>query len=276
MDPQFEQVTREAFGFLEREHGARAARGGEELRYDLGALSIHVYPRPPLARRGGVRFQVPLDEGAPYRFDLAEVVWYRTNRSPDRDRFPAFVPRAGYEERLLPAQAGRLRMYCPDVLAGDVAVFREMVELRRAGRATDPRRELWSWFTSRPPVSPLDEEVNLPSPDGTVAVRFSGQEVHMSGPVQGFVLLSNGRAVPACSPVMVWSADSKHLAILRMDAGQRRTTLAVVGVADGSVADVRQDVGFPALASFDGGVIESADGLRFDAREAIRRLGGPA
>lgn len=276
MDPTFEQLAREVFGFLERDHGAVVAREGEELRYELGALRIHVYPRPPVARRGGVRFMVGLDEGAPYRFDSAEVVWYRTNRSPDRDRFPPYVPRPGHEERLLPVQAGRMRMYCLDVLAGDLAVFREMVELRRAGRATDPRRELWSWFTSRPPISPVDEEVNLPSPDGTVAVRYTGQEVQMSGPVRGFALLSNGRAVPGCSPVMVWSADSRHLAVIRMESAQRPTVLAVVSAADGRMADVRQGVGFPPLATFTDGVIGSADGLRFDAREAIVRLRGPA
>lgn len=273
MDHEFERIAREIFAFLERVHGAGVSRGPDELRYDLGGVRLLVYPRPPHARQGGVRLQVPLDEGAPYRFDLAEVVWYRTTLSPVRDRYPAYQPRAGYEERLLQVQAGRMRMYCPDVLAGDLDVFRELVELRRAGGAPDPRAERWSWFTSRPPLSPLDDAVNLPSPDGTLAATMQATEVHMSGPMRGTLWLSNGRGIGGCSPVMVWSDDSRFLAAVRII--DRTTRLVVVRARDALVAESWSDVGFPPLVSLRDGIVVAADGQRFDVRHAIRRLDGP-
>lgn len=270
---EFGQVAREIFRFMERVHGVPASHEGFVVRYRMGPICMDVYPRPALVRQGGVRFHVHLDQGMPYRFDLAELVWYQTTLSAGRDRLPPYVRRSGYDEGMLQVQAGRLRMYCGEVLQGDTGVFHELVKLRLAGGALDPRAERWTWVTSHPPLSPLDDAVDLPSPDGTLVVTLTDAcEVQMSGPVMGTLRFSTGRRISGASPLMVWSADSKHLAFIRIQLKQRTTTLAVVSAATGRISQIRRDVGFPLLASFEDGVVQSVDGSRFDAREAIARM----
>lgn len=65
------------------------------------------------------------------------------------------------------------------------------------------------------PLSPWKSEtVRLESPDGRrVAILFEPGEIGMGAPTSGELKVSNGQYAEGCNPSMVWSDDSRFLAV---------------------------------------------------------------
>jgi hypothetical protein len=123
-------------------------------------------------------------------------------------------------------------------------------------------------------VSPWSyESLALKSPDGKwTASMDDASEIAMGAPCSGTLKLSNGQTTDNCSPSIVWSEDSRYLAVPQWtkDRMQRLVIIDVVGkqrrVAPGEYRVL-------ALESFSGGVVKGIDSpiheprpLAFDVR----------
>lgn len=260
----FVAAVRSNFDFLSTDYGAVCRTepgergGGVAVVYALPSVELRVEADPVVRNSGGVLLRAWLDgDGTvPYEFDLSEVVWYATSPSPGRNSLPAFEPRTWREEVSLPVLRSRLRLYAEPVLRGYLDLFTGIVALRRAGAPrVDARHPRWRGPVSRPPLDAFEGKVNLPSPDGRfVATMEDAMEMGMSAPVRGTLRLSSGCLMPGCGSAMVWSDDSRHLAVVRWDShGIGR--LAVVRAEDCSVAELPESVGAVRLAAFSDGVV---------------------
>ncbi len=114
-------------------------------------------------------------------------------------------------------------------------------------------------------LSPGAVEGARASPDGALTARVSCDvEVWPDGPRAGILELSGGARVPDCGPSMVWSADSRLLAVARWPKGKKgyadRCQVLLVR-ADGKTAALDSD--YPALAlwAFDGKTVSAFDAL---------------
>jgi hypothetical protein len=64
------------------------------------------------------------------------------------------------------------------------------------------------------PISPWDSSVSLPSPDGHLTAAIEdAREIGMGAPTRGRLVLSNGMTLEDCNPSIVWSEDSRLLAV---------------------------------------------------------------
>lgn len=108
------------------------------------------------------------------------------------------------------------------------------------------------------PASPWDWEVALVSPDGSKTARIdNAMEIAMSAPTRGTLVLSTGLVLDGCNPSMVWSDDSRYLAVPRWEGRKQRLV-----VIDTSTQQVRRsNPRFRALelTSFSGGIIRGVD-----------------
>lgn len=63
-------------------------------------------------------------------------------------------------------------------------------------------------------ISPWADAVYLASPDGKLTAAIIGaQEVGQGAPTSGILNISNGLSYQRCNPSIVWSDDSKYLAV---------------------------------------------------------------
>jgi hypothetical protein len=109
------------------------------------------------------------------------------------------------------------------------------------------------------PISPWAASALLRSPDGRHTARIDeAWEIAMGGPTAGTLILSTGRSVESCSPSMVWSEDSRRLAVPRWTA-ERTQQLLVIDVASGRHRVVGGTYRVLRLEQFADGVITGVD-----------------
>ena len=108
-------------------------------------------------------------------------------------------------------------------------------------------------------ISPWQQSIELTSPDGgLLASIMDAVEIAMGGPTRGLLRFSNGFTVEGCNPSIVWSSDSKYLAVPQWTENRTQNLLVVEPVArwthvmPGSYRVLR-------LESFAGGVIRGVD-----------------
>jgi hypothetical protein len=79
-------------------------------------------------------------------------------------------------------------------------------------------------------ISPWCLSVTLKSPDGRFAASIDDAgEVGMGAPNAGELVISNGMRLDACNPSMVWSDDSRFLAVPQW-TNERKQRLVVISV----------------------------------------------
>jgi hypothetical protein len=107
-------------------------------------------------------------------------------------------------------------------------------------------------------VSPWAHDVTVVSPDGSKTARLDATgEMGMRGPTRGTLTLSTGLVLEECNPSMVWSHDSRYLAIPRWDGNRQR--LAVIDTSTQQVRVSNSRHAVLQLASFSGGIITGID-----------------
>ena len=108
-------------------------------------------------------------------------------------------------------------------------------------------------------ISAWDDSLNLTSPDGQVtAVMDDGHEFGQGSPIIGTLVLSNGMTFEGCSPSVVWSDDSKFLAVPQWVRSQRQRVL-VISMENQSVGYTSPKFSLLELHSFSEGKIRGVD-----------------
>lgn len=114
-------------------------------------------------------------------------------------------------------------------------------------------------------------DVRLPSPDGTlVATVTELTEIGTGGPMRGVLRLSNGMHREGCGASIVWSDDSKHLAVPEWTPGGT-LRLVILSVARHEARVAPSHAGLVELARFSGGIVDGFDGRR-PASVDVRRI----
>ncbi len=123
------------------------------------------------------------------------------------------------------------------------------------------------------PISPWQSEtIRLESPDGRkVATLVEPGEIGMGSPTFGELKVSNGQYAEGCNPSMVWSDDSRFLAVPQwLDRMQRLLILDTDFKRRAFAPDTYRVL---ELHSFNGGIVEGVDSpihqprrLAFDIR----------
>jgi hypothetical protein len=118
--------------------------------------------------------------------------------------------------------------------------------------------------------------MSLRSPDGSVSATFEGGEFRMGGPMVGTVTLSTGLRLDDCGEEMVFSDDSRYLAVAAwatqdvLEAGQPKVRLRqrilVADVRTGRVARWPGEFEALRLTRFSGGVVEAVEAPLYEAR----------
>ena len=108
---------------------------------------------------------------------------------------------------------------------------------------------------------------SLESPDGafTAGVDALG-EIHMGAPTIGEIKVSNGFILNSCSPSMVWSDDSRYLAVPQYSVGNSQLIL----VLDTKMNKLGHSSNFYRvleLYSFQDGVIHGVDSPRWQPKD---------
>ena len=108
-------------------------------------------------------------------------------------------------------------------------------------------------------ISPWKRDAHLISPDGSLeAVVPQADEVAMSAPNIGELEISNGIRVDRVNPSMVWSDDSRHLAI-PVWTKDRFQQLVIVSMEDRKVRTAPGRYRVLELERFEGGVVYGVD-----------------
>jgi hypothetical protein len=108
-------------------------------------------------------------------------------------------------------------------------------------------------------ISPWQQSVELTSPDGELlASIMDAVEIAMGGPTRGLLRFSNGFTIEGCNPSIVWSSDSKYLAVPQW-AEDRTQKLLVVEPAARRTRVMPGSYRVLRLESFAGGVIRGVD-----------------
>lgn len=107
-------------------------------------------------------------------------------------------------------------------------------------------------------TSPWDHEVTSVSPDGSKTARIEkAMEIGMGAPTRGTLFLSTGLVLEDCNPSMIWSDDSRYLAVPRWEGGSQR--LAVIDTSTQQVRESNSLYRVLELTSFSGGIIGGLD-----------------
>jgi hypothetical protein len=107
-------------------------------------------------------------------------------------------------------------------------------------------------------ISPWADGAVLESPDGTKTARLvDGHEMGQGSPTYGRLVLSTGFQLEACSPSMVWSEDSRFLAVQRWK--QLGQSLVIIDTVRGEVHAAPGTFRVLQLSSFRGGIVEGID-----------------
>ena len=116
------------------------------------------------------------------------------------------------------------------------------------------------------PISPWQCTVDLASPDHLVrAVVDDASEISMGGPTSGTLRLSNGVAVDHCNTSMIWSDDSKYLAVPQWTRN-RQQLLMVISISNKASGYAPTTYRVLELRFFSDGVIEAIDSPVFMPR----------
>jgi hypothetical protein len=108
-------------------------------------------------------------------------------------------------------------------------------------------------------ISPWSWEAELVSPDGQKTARIvDAGEIAMGAPTAGRLSISSGMTLENCNPSMVWSHDSRFLAVPRW-LPDRNQQLVIVDVGTGKVRVVPGRYRVLQLESFDAGVVRGVD-----------------
>jgi len=114
-------------------------------------------------------------------------------------------------------------------------------------------------------LGPGAVEGSRASPDGKLSAHVSADvEVWPDGPRAGTLELSLGARVPDCGPSMVWSSDSRLLAVpqwIRGKQGYAEKCRVLVVRPDGKSAVLRGEHPALALWAFDGGTLSAFDAM---------------
>jgi hypothetical protein len=132
-------------------------------------------------------------------------------------------------------------------------------------------------------ISPWqDSTVDLFSPDGKGHARLHHpMEIGMGGPTAGRLTLSNGVQIFSCNPSMVWSDDSRYLAVPQWRPTNSRQRLLVVDMANRVLLTDSAEYRLLQLEDFVKGVIHGTDSPVFEpnvvhiAVEALQRTAFP-
>ena len=121
-------------------------------------------------------------------------------------------------------------------------------------------------------ISPWQDNAIVRSPDGLFEARIDeAYEIAMGGPTSGVLLLSNGVRLPNCNPSMVWSADSRYLAVPQWTK-HRMQRLAVVSMITRAITYAPGDYSVLQLERFADGVIVGIDSPIHEPRAVAIRL----
>jgi len=109
-------------------------------------------------------------------------------------------------------------------------------------------------------ISPWADGAVLESPDGTKTARLvDGHEFGQGSPTSGRLVLSTGLQLEGCSTSMVWSEDSRFLAVPRWKwTGQ---SLLIIDTVRGEVRVAPGTFSVLQLSAFRGGIVEGIDSL---------------
>jgi hypothetical protein len=123
------------------------------------------------------------------------------------------------------------------------------------------------------PISPWHAEtIRVSSPDGSMsATLHEPGEIAMGAPTFGELRVSNGQFASGCNPSLVWSDDSRYLAVPQwFDREQRLLILDTHSRKRAFAPDTYRVL---ELHSFDGGLVAGVDSpiyaprpLAFDVR----------
>lgn len=109
------------------------------------------------------------------------------------------------------------------------------------------------------PISPWSYGENVESPNGDlVAIVNDAAEVGMGAPTSGTLEISNGIEVADCNPSIVWSEDSKYLAVPQWTKS-RDQRLMVIDVVSKDKYLVPKKYRVLELHQFKNGVISGID-----------------
>ena len=108
-------------------------------------------------------------------------------------------------------------------------------------------------------ISAWSDSAVLESPDGRFEARMQNAfEIAMGGPTMGTLELSNGLRWHGCNPSMVWSDDSRYLALPMWD-GKRRQHLMVISLELGEARFARGELSVCELDTFEDGIISGVE-----------------
>ena len=116
-------------------------------------------------------------------------------------------------------------------------------------------------------ISPWTYSVYLTSPDGKLtAVIDDASEVGMGAPTYGILNISNGMFYQSCNPSIVWSDDSRYLAVPQWTR-ERDQRLLVISLEDQSSGYAPGLFRVLELHSFLNGKIKGTDSPIYQPRE---------
>jgi hypothetical protein len=116
-------------------------------------------------------------------------------------------------------------------------------------------------------ISPWDYECDLPSPNGKLRAEISSaHEIAMGAPMWGKLKISSGLELDRCNPSIVWSDDSKYLAIPAWTS-RRNQNLVIVEVESGTIYRTKEEFRVLELKSFKDGIIEGVDSPLYQPKE---------
>ncbi|MBF0498025.1 MAG: hypothetical protein HQK58_15855 [Deltaproteobacteria bacterium] len=128
-------------------------------------------------------------------------------------------------------------------------------------------------------ISPWENNIKLKSPDGkTTAIMHDAFEIGMGAPTSGTLKLSNGMHCDNCSPSIVWSSDSRFLAVPHW-IGQGRQRLLIASMRRRQFVEAPGEFRLLKLTSFNRGIIAGIDSpeyeplsVRINVDEIIRKF----
>ncbi|MBF0523578.1 MAG: hypothetical protein HQK56_00600 [Deltaproteobacteria bacterium] len=128
-------------------------------------------------------------------------------------------------------------------------------------------------------ISPWENNITLKSPDGkTTAIMQDAFEIGMGAPTSGTLKLSNGMRCDNCNPSIVWSSDSRFLAVPHW-IGQGRQRLFIASMLRRQFVEAPGEFRVLKLTSFNRGIIAGIDSpehepisVRINVNEITRKF----
>ncbi len=121
-------------------------------------------------------------------------------------------------------------------------------------------------------TSPWDDDVSKESPNGElVAVIEDAHEIGMGAPTWGDLKISNGMKIEGCNPSIVWSEDSRFLAVPKWtrDKNQR---LIVIDVEREKIYPFSGEYAVLELDRFENGTISGVDSPIYRSQNFTRSI----